>query len=48
MDVLVLRAAAEQKYIRTLQNLEEWNFCPLRVPSQRVLVAVERDEDVFP
>ncbi len=47
MDVLVLRAAAQQKDVRALQDLEERNFGPLRIPPQRVLVAIGRDEDLF-
>src|SRR5260221_1849039 len=47
MDVLVLRAAAQQKDVRALQDPEEWNFGPLRIPPQRVLMAIRRDEDLF-
>src|SRR5450631_4832030 len=47
IDVLVLRAAAQQEHVRSFQDLEEWNFSPARVPPQRVLIAVGRDEDLF-
>src|SRR5882724_1950331 len=47
MDVLVPRAAAQQKYV-SFQSVDEWNTCPLCIPPQRVLVAIGRDEDLFP
>src|SRR5713226_374796 len=47
IDILVLRAAAQQEHVRSFQDLEEWNFGPAGIPPQRVLMAVGRDEDLF-
>ena len=43
----MLRAAAQQKHVRAFQDLKESNFGFARVPPQRVLMTVRRDEYLF-
>ena len=46
-DVLVFRAAAQQKHIGALQCIEEGDFGPTRVPAQHMLMTIGSDDNLL-